>query len=107
MAYFDQADSGQLWAERRAQRLLEPLGTRWRQTQGWRSAREAGRALEPDDAGVLVAARYLHDVGYGGTRGPTVRPMTRSTEIPARSISWTGFAEYWRVTLEHWGSEPK
>lgn len=53
------------WAERVSRQLLEPLGARWRHTVGvGKRARLAGRALEPGEADVLVAAAYLHDVGY-------------------------------------------
>jgi hypothetical protein len=54
-----------VWAERVSRRLLEPLGPRWRHTLGVAErARVVGGALEPGEADVLVAAAYLHDVGY-------------------------------------------
>lgn len=65
MASFGGADSERLWAECQARRLLEPVGARWLHTQGVvERAREVGRALARPDAEVLVAAAYLHDVGY-------------------------------------------
>lgn len=65
MASIGAVDSEWRWAERQARRLLAPLGARWLHTQGVvERAREVGRALEPADAEVLVAAAYLHDVGY-------------------------------------------
>jgi HD superfamily phosphodiesterase len=45
--------------------LLEPLGKRWRHTLGVvERARAVGEVLTPDEAELLVAAAYLHDVGY-------------------------------------------
>ncbi len=59
------ADSEPLWAEHVARRLLEPLGARWGHTLGVAArARIVGGALAPLDAAALVAAAYLHDVGY-------------------------------------------
>ena len=57
--------SGPVWAQEVSQRLLEPLGTRWSHTEGVATcARLVGAVLEPGDADVLLAAAYLHDVGY-------------------------------------------
>jgi hypothetical protein len=45
--------------------LLEPLGKRWRHTLGVvERARAVGEVLTPEEAQLLVAAAYLHDVGY-------------------------------------------
>jgi hypothetical protein len=53
------------WASEVSQRLLEPLGKRWLHTLGVvECAREVGEVLTPDEAQLLVAAAYLHDVGY-------------------------------------------
>jgi hypothetical protein len=67
MASSDTADSDseRLWAEKSSRNLLEQLGDRWRHTLGVvERARIVGGALEPDEANVLIAAAYLHDVGY-------------------------------------------
>ena len=65
MAPSGRVDSEQAWAERVSRRLLEPLGARWRHTQGVvERAGEAGRVLAGGEADVLIAAAYLHDVGY-------------------------------------------
>jgi HD superfamily phosphodiesterase len=57
--------SEELWAEQTTRRLLEPLGARWRHTLGVAEcARIVGGGLELDEADVLVAAAFLHDVGY-------------------------------------------
>ena len=54
-----------VWAERIARELLEPLEGRWRHTE--RVADRAGAfrdVLVEDELDVLLAAAYLHDVGY-------------------------------------------
>ncbi len=53
------------WAENHSRQLLNPLGRRWRHTQT--VADTAGQltiGLAAEDADVLVAAAYLHDIGY-------------------------------------------
>ena len=53
------------WAEGHVRSLLRPLGRRWRHSEAVAGvARELARLLAPDDAEVLVASAYLHDVGY-------------------------------------------
>ncbi len=65
MASFGAADSELVWAERVSRRLLEPLGARWRHTLGVAErARLVGGAFELGEADGLVAAAFLHDVGY-------------------------------------------
>jgi hypothetical protein len=54
-----------LWAEQVSRRLLEPLGPRWRHTVGVAErAKVVGGALARDEADLLLAAAYVHDVGY-------------------------------------------
>ncbi|MGH3798401.1 MAG: HD domain-containing protein [Pseudonocardiaceae bacterium] len=53
------------WAETNAERLLSPLGNRWRHVQQVaEQARRVAEAVPSDDRDLLVAAAYLHDVGY-------------------------------------------
>ncbi len=53
------------WAENHARRLLSPLGRRWRHAEAVASqARDLATGLAPEDWEVLVAAAYLHDIGY-------------------------------------------
>jgi hypothetical protein len=45
--------------------MLSPLGRRWRHAEAVAEvARDLARLHRPDDADVLVAAAYLHDIGY-------------------------------------------
>jgi HD domain len=53
------------WAAPNAERLLSPLGNRWRHVrQVAEQARRAVATVPPDDRDLLVAAAYLHDIGY-------------------------------------------
>ncbi len=53
------------WAEDHTRRLLSPLGRRWRHAEAVAErARELANRLVPEDRDVLVAAAYLHDIGY-------------------------------------------
>src|SRR5262249_3875560 len=48
-----------------AERFLMPLGNRWLHVQGVvERARQISRAFDTDDRILLIAAAYLHDVGY-------------------------------------------
>jgi putative nucleotidyltransferase with HDIG domain len=54
-----------IWAEDHAEGLLRPLGRRWRHARAVAAvARELADGLTGEDADVLVAAAYLHDIGY-------------------------------------------
>ena len=53
------------WAKAQVERLIAPLGERWAHVQA--VARQAGQVatvLSAEDGDVLVAAAFLHDVGY-------------------------------------------
>src|SRR6266849_219470 len=53
------------WAAANAERLLSPLGNRWRHVrQVAEQARQVVGVVPPDDHDLLIAAAYLHDVGY-------------------------------------------
>lgn len=53
------------WAEDHTGSLLSPLGRRWDHAQAVaEKARRLGSGLTTKEAEVLVAAAYLHDVGY-------------------------------------------
>lgn len=52
------------WAGAEGQRLLRPLGDRWAHTRAVAAAACDLSAVDAVDGDVLVAAAYLHDVGY-------------------------------------------
>lgn len=53
------------WAESHAGGLLRPLERRWRHTQAVAcAAEELAMLLPAEEAELLVAAAYLHDIGY-------------------------------------------
>jgi HD domain len=53
------------WAAERSRSLLAPLGSRWAHSDAVAlRAREIAVVVSPDDREVLLAAAYLHDVGY-------------------------------------------
>jgi HD superfamily phosphodiesterase len=48
-----------------AESLLKPLGNRWRHVQGVvERARQISNIFDANDAIYLIAAAYLHDIGY-------------------------------------------
>jgi hypothetical protein len=60
------------WARNQADRLLCPLGNRWLHVQqAAEQARRVATVVPPDDRDLLVAAAYLHDVGYAPTLAQT------------------------------------
>jgi HD domain len=53
------------WSSDQARSLLEPLGTRWLHVQGVvERAYQVSQILSEDERPSLIAAAYLHDVGY-------------------------------------------
>ena len=53
------------WAAAEAERLLSPLGDRWKHVRAvGECASGAGAILDQEDRRYLVAAAYLHDIGY-------------------------------------------
>lgn len=53
------------WAQDHAESLLSPLGRRWDHAQAVaEKARQLASGLTAEEADVLVAAAYLHDIGY-------------------------------------------
>jgi hypothetical protein len=53
------------WAAAEAERLLSPLGDRWNHVRAvGERAGEVGAILDQEDRRYLVAAAYLHDIGY-------------------------------------------
>src|SRR6266699_1880912 len=53
------------WAEEQARALLSPLGDRWLHTIGVvERAQAVGKAFNEEERVLLIAAAYLHDIGY-------------------------------------------
>jgi HD superfamily phosphodiesterase len=53
------------WAEQKSQELLAPLGNRWLHVQGVvKRAYEIKHLFSEKDWQTLIAAAYLHDIGY-------------------------------------------
>ena len=53
------------WAAEQASTLLSPLGNRWLHVQGVaQKARHVSKAFNERDGTYLIAAAYLHDIGY-------------------------------------------
>lgn len=54
-----------VWSRTEADRLLSPLGDRWSHTLGVvHRARALASTARADDRPTLIAAAYLHDIGY-------------------------------------------
>jgi hypothetical protein len=53
------------WAKQEAFSLLSPLGNRWLHTKGVvEQAQQVGNVFDQENRAMLLAAAYLHDVGY-------------------------------------------
>src|ERR1017187_10283265 len=73
------------WAEPLARELLQQsLPRRWAHIQG---VAARARSLAPvlgDDADLLEAASWLHDIGYAPGLATTGLPRTRRRQVPPR-----------------------
>jgi len=71
------------WAAAEAEHLLSPLGDRWKHVRAvGERARSVAAILDREDRHYLVAAAYLHDIGYA----PDLRgPACTSSTAPATS----------------------
>src|SRR5512133_2663484 len=53
------------WTAAEAERFLSPLGVRWSHVRAvGERAREVSAILDQEDRRYLIAAAYLHDIGY-------------------------------------------
>ncbi len=53
------------WATKHASSLISPLGNRWLHTRGVvERAQRVGKAFDEENCSLLIAAAYLHDIGY-------------------------------------------
>jgi HD superfamily phosphohydrolase YqeK len=65
------------WAAGYAEELLAPLGDRWAHVQGVvRQAHETAAILPAEEHEMLVAAAYLHDLGYAPALVETDSPSS-------------------------------
>ena len=89
------------WAARHAQQLLADLPKRWAHTQEVaRHARWAATGVREDDADLLVAAAYLHDIGYAEPIAATgFHPLDGAVHL--RSL---GLGELARLVANHSGA---
>lgn len=70
-----------------AESVLPPLGNRWLHTQAVAArAREVSAAVSEDERDLLVAAAWLHDIGYA--------PELRETGFHPSTVpgTWSGSA---------------
>lgn len=74
------------WAARESERRLSPLGGRWAHTEGVvLRARALASTVPVEDRRLLVAAAYLHDIGYAEDVGDTgFHPLDGSRWLRAR-----------------------
>ncbi len=87
-----------LWASRHAAELLAPLGDRWGHTQGVvRQAEAVSGMLVAGDQEQLVAAAYVHDVGYA----PTVKRTGLHALDGARHLRSLGHERLARLVAHH------
>jgi hypothetical protein len=89
------------WASELAARLLEPLGRRWRHTLGVVTrAQSVSRLLDQHGADVLMAAAYLHDIGYA----PELRDTMFHPLDGARFLSAGGHERLAGLVAHHTGA---
>ena len=93
-------DGGFAWASQLAERLLEPLGSRWQHTLGVvRRAQSFGQLLDQQGSELLVAAAYLHDIGYA----PELRDTMFHPLDAARFLRGGGRERLARLVAHHTG----
>jgi predicted hydrolase (HD superfamily) len=98
----DPTPSGEFgWAGQLAERLLEPLGRRWRHTVGVVArAQSVIHLLDQHEAEVVVAAAYLHDIGYA----PELRDTRFHPLDGARFLRGGGHERLARLVAYHTGA---
>ena len=77
------------WASSHAEDLLEPLGARWAHVQA--VAEQAGRialaVLPADERETLIAAAWLHDIGYAPALATTgLHPLDGARHLEALGV---------------------
>jgi hypothetical protein len=97
----DPTDDQVKWAAELAEGLLKPLGSRWRHTLGVvERARRVTGLLDQHDARVLVAAAYLHDIGYA----PAIRDTMFHPLDGARFLRDHGCERLAKLVAHHTGA---
>jgi hypothetical protein len=97
----DRTDDLVEWAAELAEGLLKPLGGRWRHTLGVVArARRVTGLLDQHDARVLVAAAYLHDIGYA----PELRDTMFHPLDGARFLRGHGCERLAKLVAHHTGA---
>jgi hypothetical protein len=73
------------WAEEHAATLLADLGMRWQHVRGVaRQAELVSQALAPEDRSYLIAAAWLHDLGYApGLAATAFHPLDGARHLRA------------------------
>ena len=67
------------WTAECATTLLSPLGNRWLHVQGVvERVRQVGEAFNEDDRCCLIAAAYLHDIGYAPVPTKSAKGQNRT-----------------------------
>jgi HD superfamily phosphodiesterase len=91
------------WARRYSGDLLEELPSRWRHTEAVaHRAQVVGEQLQlsGDEADVLIAAAYLHDIGYAASvRGSGFHPLDGAVHLEMR-----GHRRLARLVAHHSGA---
>ena len=89
------------WAEAVAAEHLKPLGDRWLHTLGVVDlARELTPALSANEGGTLIAAAFVHDIGYAPRLAATGFHPLDGAEYIARA----GFSRLAALVAHHGGA---
>jgi putative nucleotidyltransferase with HDIG domain len=89
------------WAKSQAEDLMAPLGDRWLHVQAVANqACRVGLVLVDEDRDVLVAAAYLHDIGYA----PSLNRLGFHPIDGARFLRQHGHERLARLVAHHSGA---
>jgi hypothetical protein len=89
------------WAKSQAEDLMAPLGDRWLHVQAVADqARRVGLILADEDRDLLVAAAYLHDIGYA----PSLNLLGFHPVDGARFLRDHGHERLARLVAHHSGA---
>jgi hypothetical protein len=89
------------WAKSQAERLMAPLGDRWVHVQAVaRAARRVATVLPAEERDLLVAAAFLHDVGYA----PSLNRLGFHAIDGARFLRAQGKERLARLVAHHSGA---